>query len=70
LRFLRFRFHNTEKWKPLSPQVLAGKPGTLGTWSIEKQVPTHRQTHVLRKETIRKRRRDAQRHRDIVKSKS
>jgi hypothetical protein len=44
--------------KTLCPQVLAGKPGTLGTWSIEKQVPAHRQTHRHRKETRRKRRRD------------
>jgi hypothetical protein len=52
--------------KTLFPQVLAGKPGTLGTWSIEKQVPAHRQTHGHRKETRRKRQRDAQRNRITV----
>ncbi len=45
------------KMETLCPQVLAGKPGTLGTWSIEKQVPAHRQTHGHRKETRRNRRR-------------
>jgi hypothetical protein len=52
--------------KTLCPQVLAGKPGTLGTWSIEKQVPAHRQTHGHRKETRRKRRRNAQRNIDTI----
>jgi hypothetical protein len=52
--------------KSLFPQVLAGKPGTLGTWSIEKQVPAHRQTHGHRKETRRKRLRNAKRNRYCI----